>query len=246
MTDRTSKRAFWAQQIRVSAIVVAASIGLSMLMTWLSLGDAPLDVRRISLVLSFIIPATVSPSAMAYTCYQNLRNHRLHRQVHRLANSDDLTGLANRRSFVRQGEAHLANSGADMSHMALLLIDIDWFKRVNDNHGHEAGDEVLCHVAQTLLHAAPGDALVARLGGEEFTVLCRAETPAALRAIAERLRQGAESARVIYRGEVIHITISLGVTFARPGDTLSALLSRADQALYEAKNHGRNQFALAA
>ena len=110
----------------------------------------------------------------------------------------------------------------------------------------EAGDDVLCHVAQTLIHAAPEGALIARLGGEEFTIMCEISGQEALSRLAEKLRRATEATHIIYHGEVISVTISLGLAIARPGDTLSALLSRADKALYGAKDHGRNQFAVAA
>jgi diguanylate cyclase (GGDEF)-like protein len=87
---------------------------------------------------------------------------------------------------------------------------------------------------------------VARLGGEEFTVMCKVKDIVALSRIAEALRQATESTCLIYRGEVVRVTISLGLATGRADDTLSALLSRADKALYDAKNCGRNRCTLAA
>lgn len=244
MNENTSTRKFWRNQAKLSAIVVFASVSLSLLLVWLSLGDLPPDGRLVALWLGFGIPAIVSPGAMVYVAFQNLRNHRLHQRVHRLANCDDLTGLANRRNFSQQATARLSDAGS--AQIGLLLVDIDWFKLVNDTFGHEAGDETLCHMANTLVHAAPEDAVVARFGGEEFTVMCNIDNELALSRIAEALRRATEAAGFYYRGEKIQVTISLGLTIARPDDTLSTLLSRADHALYDAKNQGRNQFALAA
>jgi diguanylate cyclase (GGDEF)-like protein len=96
------------------------------------------------------------------------------------------------------------------------------------------------------VHAAPHGALVARLGGEEFTLMCHVDNVLELSRIAEALRKATDAAGFYYRGEKIHVTISLGLTLARPDDTLSTLLSRADNALYDAKNQGRNRFELAA
>lgn len=246
MNEDTSTRRFWRNQARLSAIVVLASISLSLLLVWLSLGDLPPDGRLVALWLGFGIPAVVSPGAMVYVTFQNLRNHRLHQRVHRLANSDDLTGLANRRRFTQTATLRLQTPPFSGMRPALILVDIDWFKRINDTFGHEAGDETLCHMANTLVHAAPEGALVARLGGEEFTILCNVENENQLKDIAEAVRKATEAAGFVYRGDPIHITISLGLAVARSGDTLSTLLSRSDKALYDAKNRGRNRFALAA
>ncbi|WP_439619848.1 GGDEF domain-containing protein [Hyphomonas sp.] len=249
MNEDISTRKFWRNQARLSAIVVFASVSLSLLLVWLSLGDLPPDGRVVALWLGFAIPAVVSPGAMVYVTFKNLLNHRLHQRVHRLANSDDLTGLANRRCFTRRGTLRLAEAAHTQptdQQTALLLADIDWFKRVNDTYGHEAGDDVLSQVAQALIHAAPADALIARLGGEEFTVMCDVSGPDELNRLAERLRQAVEATHIVYRGDVIQVTISVGLAIARRCDTLSTFLSRADKALYDAKDRGRNRFALAA
>ena len=113
-------------------------------------------------------------------------------------------------------------------------------------HGHEAGDETLIHVSQTLLHTAPADAFVSRIGGEEFTILTDVTNTEHLKQLAGALCKSAEAASFYYRGERIKITVSIGLALAMPGDTLSTVLSRADKALYDAKHGGRNRSALAA
>ena len=235
---------FWKQQIQTSAIVCVGVVIAALVMIWIGTFDLDMSIRIRGLILAGLISGILAPLGSAYAIRQNSRHLALHMQYERLANSDDLTGLANRRCFNRRGAARLA--GAGRKQIALLLVDIDWFKRVNDMHGHEAGDDVLCHVAQTLIHAAPDGALIARLGGEEFTVMCEISSHAELTRLAEKLRRATEATHIIYHGEAIRVTISLGLAIARPGDTLSALLSRADKALYGAKDHGRNQFSVAA
>ena len=209
-----STKSFLAGQIRLSGIVVAASIALSVGLVWLSVADLARDFQTVSLAYAVIIPGTVAPLAMSY-----------------------------RRRFTHKGAERLAAAG-DVP-LALILIDIDWFKQVNDRHGHEAGDAMLVHVAKTLQETSPDDALVARLGGEEFTVLCNVSDVPDLATIGESLRKTTETASLLYRDEPIRVTISLGLALARQGDTLSTLLSRADKALYEAKHDGRNRAALA-
>ena len=235
---------FWKQQIQTSAIVCVGVVIAALVMIWIGTFDLDMSIRIRGLILAGLISGILAPLGSAYAIRQNSRHLALHMQYERLANSDDLTGLANRRCFNRRGAARLA--GAGRKQIALLLVDIDWFKRVNDMHGHEAGDDVLCHVAQTLIHASPDGALIARLGGEEFTVMCEISSHAELTLLAEKLRRATEATHIIYHGEPIRVTISLGLAIARPGDTLSALLSRADKALYGAKDHGRNQFSVAA
>ena len=246
MDQRKLERDFWAEQIRLALSVVAAAIAVAMSVTWFTTMDLDAHARNHAMALSFCLPIAIVPISQAMAIRLRLRLLRLHLKFRKLANSDDLTGLANRRSFTQQGAARLAASGRDDTQCGLIAVDIDWFKRVNDNHGHEAGDEVLCHIAQTLLHAAPHGALVARLGGEEFTVMCDVESELDISRIAEALRKATEAAAFYYRGEKIHVTISLGLTLAQPGDTLSTMLSRADHALYDAKKNGRNRLALAA
>lgn len=239
---------FWKQQIQTSLIVCLGVMAAAMAMIWIFTYDLDMAIRIRGVILAAGISGILAPLGSAYAIRQNSRHLALHLQYERLANSDDLTGLANRRCFNRRGAARLAEAGRRRggAQTALILVDIDWFKRVNDQHGHEAGDDVLCHVAQTLIHAAPHGALIARLGGEEFTVMCDISSHAELTLLAEKLRRATEATHIIYHGEVIRVTISLGLAIARPGDTLSALLSRADKALYGAKDHGRNQFAVAA
>lgn len=246
MDQHALERDFWIEQIRLALTIVVVAVTFALSVTWLTTMDLDAHARHHSLALAFGLPLVIVPIAQAMAIRLRLRLMRLHLRFRKLANSDDLTGLANRRSFVQQGAAHIEATRARTSLSGLILIDIDWFKRVNDNHGHEAGDQVLCHIAQTLIHAAPADALIARLGGEEFTVMCDADNMNALSSVAETLRKATESTCFVYKGEVIQVTISLGLSLARPDDSLSALLSRADKALYDAKHHGRNRVARAA
>ena len=246
MPQTISTRKFWIGQARNMAMVFPLSVTLSFGTVYLASKGFTPDDRIAVLWLSALIPAIVCPFAMAYVGFQNLRVHRLHRQVHHFANSDDLTGLANRRCFHRDATHRISDAARSSRSTALILVDIDWFKQVNDTHGHEAGDETLCHVANTLLRVAPEGSLVARLGGEEFTIMCEVDDDAELGRAAEALRKGIEATQFFYQGKTICVTISLGLSVLRSGDTLSTLLGRADKALYNAKSYGRNRFELAA
>lgn len=163
--------------------------------------------------------------------------------------TDPLTGLFNRRGLDVAFERLVRQSGSGEARCSVVLIDIDNFKTVNDTFGHLFGDQVIRGIAGTLRNHARPDDLVARYGGEEF-VLVMPQTPVAeAQASAERLRAFIERSTIKRRGQnesVAKVTVSAGVTGFAAGDTLSSLLARADHALYSAKNHGRNQVALAA
>ncbi|MEH6488250.1 MAG: GGDEF domain-containing protein [Hyphomonas oceanitis] len=240
------RQIFWAQQIRFVVLGMLGALVASTLAAWFTTADLTLHGRVHTLVVSVVLTCTVAACLLGYSVRLNVRYLRLHLQTQLAAYSDTLTGLANRRAFLSEGELRLAQPSQAGHHAALLVVDIDWFKRVNDMHGHEAGDETLVHIAQTLLHATPANALVSRIGGEEFTILTDVTDTEHLEQLAGALCKSAEAASFYYRGERISVTVSIGLSLATPGDTLSALLSRADKALYDAKRHGRNQFLLAA
>ncbi|GAA0315484.1 GGDEF domain-containing protein [Kineococcus aurantiacus] len=156
---------------------------------------------------------------------------------------DPLTGLRNRRRFVDDLRTRLAASAATGEPLSLVLLDVDHFKAVNDTHGHAVGDEVLVEVARALAaHARPED--VVRYGGEEFVVLLPRVDARAARARAEELRVACAAVRV--EVEELRVTVSAGVATAPDhGGTPDELLLAADRALYEAKEGGRDQVALA-
>lgn len=158
--------------------------------------------------------------------------------------TDHLTGLANRRRFERQLEREVARSVRYEHPFCLLLLDIDNFKQVNDNFGHNAGDEALTMVAKTLQAETRGIDLAARIGGEEFAVLLTETHYEGGSEVAERLRQSIRSMSVPVVGQ---ITASFGVAeFPVCARSATELIECADAALYEAKHQGRDRVARAA
>jgi two-component system cell cycle response regulator len=160
-----------------------------------------------------------------------------------LALTDELTGLYNRRYVVAHLEELIARiNNEDAADTALMMFDVDHFKAVNDQFGHPGGDDALRQLADRAVRGVRSIDLVARLGGEEFVVVMPETTLQAAVSVAERLRGSvAEEPFVIGTGERQPITISAGVAIAQPGDTVDTLLQRADDALYQAKNGGRNK-----
>lgn len=154
------------------------------------------------------------------------------------ATRDALTGLFNRRHFYDQAPLHARSAAVNGQVHATLMLDIDFFKKVNDTYGHPAGDAVIRHMAQ-LLARHFNDGLVARLGGEEFSVMLTT-TPAEAKARAEAFRQALEESPTAHDGRVLSCTCSVGLCLT-PGLPAHELLQRADLLLYEAKSSGRNR-----
>lgn len=159
--------------------------------------------------------------------------------------TDPLTGLGNRRflHIITETRMEAVEKGSD--DFGLIMADIDHFKKVNDVHGHNVGDRVLKMVAATLGSAVrPLDA-AARWGGEEFILICPNAASGSLAEIAERLRMMVEHSWIELEDKaILSVTISLGATRARKGDSLESIVARADACLYEAKNTGRNRYVI--
>ena len=158
------------------------------------------------------------------------------------ATLDGLTQVFNRNTFTRLLVQALSNASR---RVALVMLDIDHFKQFNDQYGHPLGDRVLQHVGQVLLNSLPPHAMAARYGGEEFCVILQECTDLdSAHAFAEQLRLKIQALRIKARGtdKVLDtVTASFGVALAKTGDNLESLLTRADDALYQAKRNGRNQ-----
>ena len=160
-----------------------------------------------------------------------------------LALTDSLTGLYNRRYLMAHLDGLMARAAEGAQGPGVLMLDIDYFKRVNDGHGHPAGDAVLREVASRIARHVRGFDLVARYGGEEFVIVMPETQIAVAAMVAERLRN-VVAGKPIALGEgmgELNITISVGIAVTREGgDSATAMLQRADKALYEAKGRGRN------
>jgi diguanylate cyclase (GGDEF)-like protein len=174
-----------------------------------------------------------------------LQRSLMHQQLQAAARTDAKTGLLNAAAWQREADAEVTRTLRSTGQVAVLLVDVDHFKRVNDNHGHLVGDEVLKCLAAELRQQVRDYDVVGRFGGEEFTVLLpRTEAKEALR-IAERLRQSASTLSILAGQARISVTISIGIAvLGSHGRDLFELLAAADLALYLAKDKGRNRVCL--
>lgn len=169
--------------------------------------------------------------------------------IRKEALTDGLTGVSNRKSFDEKIQVEIDIANQEHSKVSLLMIDIDYFKSFNDNYGHQTGDQVLKLVATTLLNGVKGRDIVARYGGEEFSIILP-ETPlTAAKRVADGLRERIAHKEIVNRATGVHlgqITISAGVAEYQFGEEIDSLIKRADEALYKAKELGRNRVEVAA
>jgi len=196
------------------------------------------DYVRLNL---FIMGAIIIPTAIMATLAE-VRSRAYQRRLEELACTDDLTGLLNRRFFLRATQEECLRMRRTSQTAAIAIIDLDFFKEVNDLYGHAAGDHVLKAVAQ-IAHGelrGPLDKL-GRWGGEEFVVLLSDVTPEQARTVCDRLRGRIQSAMVNASLYQVNLTASFGFCMLHPGADVNTCIESADRALYEAKRLGRNR-----
>jgi diguanylate cyclase (GGDEF)-like protein len=159
--------------------------------------------------------------------------------------TDPLSGLLNRRGFLDEAKSFIDGALAKKHNVFLAIADIDHFKSINDTHGHETGDKVIQAFGTLLDTLAASGTSVARIGGEEFAILFNAPNMALARLYCESIRTAAEVGAADKHDVLPRFTVSIGLAGLLPGESLESLTRRADQALYSAKQGGRNRVAIA-
>jgi diguanylate cyclase (GGDEF)-like protein len=173
---------------------------------------------------------------LAYTLWRSRRRFRTQAQT------DPLTGIANRRHFLDLAQAIARGNRQEPEVVSVFVLDIDHFKRINDTHGHQAGDAAIRHVATHAGAKLRGRDVFGRIGGEEFAALLPATAHTEAMALAESIRQSIEQTPLIHRGNQINVTVSIGLTSGTlTASNIESLMQAADDGMYRAKNAGRNR-----
>lgn len=201
------------------------------------------DVRSsLMLAIAELINSNRKLEGELHSARREIENQRARlAEVQREARIDPLTRIANRRFFSERLDSMHARFERGNDGYAIAVLDLDHFKDLNDTYGHAAGDAALRVFARILEDCIRKYDLPARIGGEEFAVLLDSAGRAEAMIVAERIRARTASAKVHYRGQEIHFTTSAGIAVARDGELADAVMHRADTALYDAKNAGRDR-----
>jgi two-component system cell cycle response regulator len=186
-----------------------------------------------------------STTILKFTYHDNL-DEIFQKQMYESALRDGLTKAFNKKYFTDRLESEFTFATRHVAPLTLVLFDIDHFKKVNDTHGHQAGDHVLSEISALLTGALRAEDVFARYGGEEFAVICRGSDLMQGQVVAERMRKAVEVNKFVFEGTHIPITISVGVAGLPDPSVKDAaeLVSRADQSLYKSKHAGRNRVTL--
>lgn len=238
---RTAKKRI----LRNGLLALAAAIIASLVFTEASFRLVNGNDYAGSMLAAVIIPMVITIPVYRWIAALALRLERSNAALDRLAHTDPLTGIANRRAAMEMLHEWTSNSGA-VRGCAIAIADIDDFKCINDSFGHSTGDAALNHVAAMLERMADDGWLVARIGGEEFLIAAQQTATAPFAARIEALRAALAAAQLITPAGPYPITASFGLAQWQPNEPAERLLSRADRALYRAKQTGRNRVEQAA
>ncbi|RVU43749.1 GGDEF domain-containing protein [Rubrivivax rivuli] len=240
------RQPLWVSIPLIVALSVASSVGALFLLTELmGLPYGP-SFRR-SLTVAITAPVLVSAPIGGWIVHLLREVELARQQAQALAWNDELTALMNRRRFTEIGQRELALSQRAGRQLVAMLLDIDDFKRINDEHGHSGGDAVLQAMGVTLPRELRRTDLVARWGGEEFALMLPDTTLADAAVLAERVRKAVEQMDArLPGGRRLRCTVSIGLSEAAAADSFDTLIARADKAMYLAKAGGKNRVVVQA
>lgn len=200
------------------------------------------DILPFELSISLLTDSTDQKYGSVCVARDLTQRKKMEEDLRRLAATDPLTGANNRRSFMEKGRYELMRSRRYHHPFAVLMLDVDHFKKINDTHGHDMGDQVLKKLVDCSHDILRGTDRFGRLGGEEFAVILPETGRAAALTVAHRFLEELAAIRITAETGTIQFTVSIGLTlFEKTDDTLETILGRADAALYKAKANGRNR-----
>ncbi len=227
--------------VLMSVVLICATVHFTALI-------APyLEARNANtaMLTSAIAACVLAPPASVLMALYSSKLISVQEQLHELATTDPLTGLLNRRAFAHRYDREAARYDRTNRPISLLLIDLDYFKLINDKYGHAGGDEALRILSEHLRSTSRfGTDDVARWGGEEFAILLSDTGHQSAVRVAERLRRQIETLRVEFNDHQIHLEASIGVIACRKRETLEQAMQRVDLCLRQAKSQGRNRITV--
>lgn len=238
------KRA-WLRVYRIAGALIATSIALSLILTNIFMETFSAGINVQGLLVSIAMPLTLGGPLIFLLMLKHERLRYANSQLEHLAATDWLTACLNRGAFTGAVMRHLQDPAPATAYGALLIVDADDFKSVNDRFGHDHGDEALQQMAGAIRRAVSGGDLVGRLGGEEFGILLTGVDAAAADAAAERIRSAIASIVFAPKGTLYPLSVSIGGALYAAGAQFNDLYRLADQRLYEAKHAGRDRVAIA-
>lgn len=237
--------------VKTILLVTVISIVLSVVFTTLitlvtAAADLPHLDWRVVIATAIAVPLFVAPIVSYGLVDLVFKIHELEVEMRKLATTDALTGLLNRDAIITRAEQLHQLAQRESQPFVMFMLDVDYFKSINDQYGHAAGDKVLKEFGLTLKQNSRGSDLVGRIGGEEFLFCMFGANLEVATFFTERIHAAMRDKAFDYEGVSFHITASIGVTYMPPGAAtpLDVLLNQADKALYQAKNAGRNQTIL--
>jgi diguanylate cyclase (GGDEF)-like protein len=237
-----TRRDMWLFIGAVTFIAVGVS-QFSLVSLYLLLGDAAFSKANAFYMAAFV-PVVVAIPVCYATAKTALRLSIAHARLKELAHTDELTGLINRRSFFQRADEILGDASASEESLALLIIDADYFKQLNDTYGHATGDAALQFITERLESCVRKTDLLCRLGGEEFAILLQGMDEAGGATLADRILEKVACHPMVWDGKVIEMSVSCGIADTSVSYEMTPLFKAADDALYAAKSDGRNRRVL--
>ncbi len=238
------------QAILAVIVITAATVAVSLVLATIAIPLTHFTADWHHWFFATFFPLILTPIFCVPLVHANFRLAQMHAQLEKMAMTDSLTGLPNRRAFFHKVAGIFAVADALDLPVAVMMIDLDHFKKINDSYGHDVGDEVIHEVADSIRRAV-GDCdaciegFAARVGGDEFVVVLASKDRESVVDLARGI--GAEVRRMAYvhSDGKIGTTVSIGVAVREPGEDIDIAMAAADEAAYTAKGGGRDRFAVA-
>ncbi len=235
----------------IPSVLIATALATvsSVLFTCLVMMFKGIAVSEIALTLSILAPLTIAPFLFWPLFGALVKIHYLEMEMRKLAMIDELTGVMSRRAFLDHAERAISLARRSQIELALVYIDLDNFKTVNDVYGHAVGDEVLKCFASVASGVVRKSDVIGRLGGEEFAMIIYGAGKDAVRSLVEKMLVEIRNASVTTSGDYarqVHFTVSVGVAYLdlKGSKGVDQLIAQADKALYEAKHNGKDRVAI--